>query len=155
MQPRAVAREQQRGRAPDARPGAGDHHDLARETACHAGGSYTVCHRGGPGNRIPMAGIWRLLLATPEAVPAARHALREMTELDGSARQVVELLVSELVTNAVRHGASDPHESILVRAHRTDGAVRVEVCDEGDGFDQRGEAPEEMQPGGRGLLLVD
>jgi anti-sigma regulatory factor (Ser/Thr protein kinase) len=102
-----------------------------------------------------MAGVWRLLLATPEAVPAARHAFREMDELDTPTRQVVELLVSELVTNAVRHGASDPHESILVRAHRTDGAVRVEVCDEGDGFDQRGEAPEEMQPGGRGLLLVD
>jgi anti-sigma regulatory factor (Ser/Thr protein kinase) len=102
-----------------------------------------------------MAGIWRLLLATPEAVPAARHALREMAELDVPTRQVLELLVSELVTNAVRHGASDPHESILMRARRTDGAVRVEVCDEGQGFDERGEAPPTMKPGGRGLLLVD
>jgi serine/threonine-protein kinase RsbW len=102
-----------------------------------------------------MAGVWRLLLATPEAVPAARHAFRDMDELDTPTRQVVELLVSELVTNAVRHGASDPHESILVRAHRTDGAVRVEVCDEGGGFAHRGEAPPSMQPGGRGLLLVD
>src|SRR3954468_13822549 len=102
-----------------------------------------------------MAGIWRLLLATPEAVPAARQAVREMDELDMSTRQVVELLVSELVTNAVRHGASDPHESILVRANRTNGAVRVEVCDEGQGFNHRGEAPAAMEPGGRGLLLVD
>src|SRR4051795_10518989 len=102
-----------------------------------------------------MAGIWRLLLATPEAVPAARHAFREMDELDMSTRQVVELLVSELVTNAVRHGASDPHESILVRANRTDGAVRVEVCDEGHGFEERGERPPASKPGGRGLLLVD
>ena len=101
-----------------------------------------------------MAGIWRLLLATPEAVPAARHAVREMDELDVPTRQVIELLVSELVTNAVRHGASDPHESILVRANRTNGAVRVEVCDEGEGFDHRGEPPPETQPGGRGLLLV-
>jgi len=101
-----------------------------------------------------MAGIWRLLLATPDAVPAARHAVKEMDEIDVPTRQVVELLVSELVTNAVRHGASDPHESILVRATRTDGAVRVEVCDEGPGFHQRGEAPAEFEPGGRGLLLV-
>jgi anti-sigma regulatory factor (Ser/Thr protein kinase) len=96
-----------------------------------------------------------LLLATPEAVPAARHALREMLELDKPTRQVVELLVSELVTNAVRHGASDPHESILMRAHRTDGSVRVEVCDEGSGFPQRGEHPDDLEPGGRGLMLVD
>jgi anti-sigma regulatory factor (Ser/Thr protein kinase) len=102
-----------------------------------------------------MAGVWRLLLATPEAVPAARHALKEIDEMDVPTRQIVELLVSELVTNAVRHGASDPHESILVRAHRTDGAVRVEVCDEGHGFHERGEAPPELQPSGRGLLLVD
>jgi serine/threonine-protein kinase RsbW len=102
-----------------------------------------------------MAGVWRLLLATPEAVPAARHALREMVEVDTSTRQVLELLVSELVTNAVRHGASDPHESILMRAHRTDGAVRVEVCDEGSGFPERGEQPSDMQAGGRGLMLVD
>jgi serine/threonine-protein kinase RsbW len=101
-----------------------------------------------------MAGVWRLLLATPDAVPAARHAFREMDELDTPTREVVELLVSELVTNAVRHGASDPHESILVRAKRTDGAVRVEVCDEGAGFAHRGEAPEDMHPGGRGLMLV-
>jgi anti-sigma regulatory factor (Ser/Thr protein kinase) len=102
-----------------------------------------------------MAGIWRLLLATPEAVPAARHAFKEMKELDTPMRQVIELLVSELVTNAVRHGASDPHEAILVRAHRTNGAVRVEVCDEGGGFHQRGEAPPALQPGGRGLMLVE
>jgi anti-sigma regulatory factor (Ser/Thr protein kinase) len=102
-----------------------------------------------------MAGIWRLLLATPEAVPAARHAFREMKELDMPTRQVIELLVSELVTNAVRHGAGDPHESILVRAQRTGGSVRVEVCDEGGGFHQRGEAPPALQPGGRGLMLVD
>jgi anti-sigma regulatory factor (Ser/Thr protein kinase) len=102
-----------------------------------------------------MAGVWRLLLATPEAVPAARHALAEITGLDTPTRQVAELLVSELVTNAVRHGASDRHESILVRARRTDGSVRVEVCDEGEGFEGAVKSPGDSEPGGRGLLLVD
>jgi anti-sigma regulatory factor (Ser/Thr protein kinase) len=102
-----------------------------------------------------MAGIWRLLLATPEAVPAARHALGELTEIDPPTRDVVELLTSELVTNAVRHGASDPHESILVRAERVDSSVRVEVCDEGDGFHQGAEPGDLLEPGGNGLLLVD
>ena len=102
-----------------------------------------------------MAGIWRLLLATPEAVPAARHAVSQMAELDGPTRQVVELLVSELVTNAVRHGASDPHESILVRAGRIDGCVRVEVCDEGAGFEPRPDPRDALEPGGNGLLLVE
>lgn len=78
-----------------------------------------------------------------------------MTELDTPTRQVAELLVSELVTNAVRHGASDPHESILVRALRKNGAVRVEVCDEGDGFAGQVKSPGDFEAGGRGLMLVD
>ena len=102
-----------------------------------------------------MGGIWRLLLATPEAVPAARHALRELTELDGPTRRVVELLTSELVSNAVRHGARDPHESVLVFARRDGEVVRVEVCDEGGGFEPNGHAGDMLEPGGNGLLLVD
>lgn len=102
-----------------------------------------------------MAGVWRLLLATPEAVPAARHAVSEMPEIDGPTRDVLELLVSELVTNAVRHGASDPHESILVRAGHTDGSVRVEVCDEGAGFEPGPDPRGALEPGGNGLLLVE
>jgi anti-sigma regulatory factor (Ser/Thr protein kinase) len=102
-----------------------------------------------------MAGIWRLLLATPEAVPAARHALGELTEIDSPTRNVLELLTSELVTNAVRHGASDPHESILVRAEQVDSSVRVEVCDEGRGFSPHAEPGELLEPGGNGLLLVE
>lgn len=102
-----------------------------------------------------MAGIWRLFLATPEAVPAARHALAELDGVDTPTRNVLELLTSELVTNAIRHGARDPHESILLRALRTDGSIRVEVCDEGDGFDAGPEQGDLLEPGGHGLLLVE
>jgi anti-sigma regulatory factor (Ser/Thr protein kinase) len=105
-----------------------------------------------------MAGtIWRLFLATPEAVPAARRALDELDDVDESTRSVVELLTSELVTNAVRHGATDPHESILLSARSVDDdGVRVEVCDEGlTAFDADPEGTALMEPGGNGLVLVD
>ncbi|MEA2449719.1 MAG: serine/threonine-protein kinase RsbW [Thermoleophilaceae bacterium] len=101
-----------------------------------------------------MAGIWRLLLATPEAVPAARHALAELDEVDTTTKDVVELLVSELVTNAVRHGASNRYESILLHATCGTGAVRVEVCDEGPGFKPGPDPRGVLEPGGNGLLLV-
>jgi anti-sigma regulatory factor (Ser/Thr protein kinase) len=103
-----------------------------------------------------MAGIWRLFLATPEAVPAARKALGDLDDVDDALLGVVELLTSELVTNAVRHGATDPHESILLSAHRLDGTVRVEVCDEGlSAFDANPEGTALMEPGGNGLVLVE
>jgi anti-sigma regulatory factor (Ser/Thr protein kinase) len=103
-----------------------------------------------------MAGIWRLFLATPEAVPAARRALDGLIGVDASVRRVAELLTSELVTNAVKHGASDPHESILLSAHKMDGTVRVEVCDEGlTDFDAERGGNDLMEPGGNGLVLVD
>jgi anti-sigma regulatory factor (Ser/Thr protein kinase) len=102
-----------------------------------------------------MAGIWRLLLATPEAVPQARHALTELQEVDDETRDVVELLTSELVTNAVRHGASDSKESILLTALCGEETVRVEVCDEGPGFEPAPDPRGMLEPGGNGLLLVD
>jgi anti-sigma regulatory factor (Ser/Thr protein kinase) len=102
-----------------------------------------------------MAGIWRLFLATPEAVPAARKALDGLN-VGTAQRRVLELLTSELVTNAVRHGASDPNESILLSAQQLDGAVRVEVCDEGlTSFDAGANGTDLMEPGGNGLLLVE
>jgi anti-sigma regulatory factor (Ser/Thr protein kinase) len=104
-----------------------------------------------------MPGIWRLFLATPDAVPAARHALGELDEsVDGGTRHVVELLTSELITNAVRHGASDDKESILLRARLNGDAVRVEVCDEGTaGFEGQAEPSDLLEPGGNGFVLVD
>jgi anti-sigma regulatory factor (Ser/Thr protein kinase) len=103
-----------------------------------------------------MAGLWRLFLATPEAVPAARMALRDFGYKDASVGQVVELLTSELVTNAIRHGSSDPNESILLRAEHVDSTVRVEVCDEGlTPFEGDANGTALMEPGGNGLLLVD
>jgi anti-sigma regulatory factor (Ser/Thr protein kinase) len=67
----------------------------------------------------------------------------------------VRLLVSELVTNSVRHsqtGASDPIElRLAVFADR----LRVEVSDHGSGFQRRVRTPERGSGSGWGLYLVD
>lgn len=62
----------------------------------------------------------------------------------------VELLVSELVTNAVVHASSRPRVTLLVQADR----VRVEVTDDDPALPARRE-PDADRPGGRGLLLLD
>jgi anti-sigma regulatory factor (Ser/Thr protein kinase) len=58
----------------------------------------------------------------------------------------IKLVVSELVTNAVEHGAGD----IRLVVHAMADHVRVEVSDEGRGFIAPGHAPCE-----RGLSVVD
>jgi anti-sigma regulatory factor (Ser/Thr protein kinase) len=60
------------------------------------------------------------------------------------------LLVSELVTNAVRHGAAPISVHFISVC---DGTVRVEVHDAGDGIPVP-TTPEAVDVGGRGLLIV-
>ena len=67
--------------------------------------------------------------------------------------QVIVLLVSELVSNSVRHAAAD---SIGIRFEVNPQNVRVEVADPGPGFNPNGAPPTSGQPaGGWGLRLVD
>jgi anti-sigma regulatory factor (Ser/Thr protein kinase) len=72
-------------------------------------------------------------------------------EFDGGDVDTLRLLVSEVVTNAVRHGGS----SRPVVLHATWNAeVRIEVRDEGDGFTPAARDGALDDPGGFGLLLV-
>jgi anti-sigma regulatory factor (Ser/Thr protein kinase) len=64
----------------------------------------------------------------------------------------LRLLVSELVTNAVVHGAPGEAEPIDLEV-TTDGPVRVDVVDRGAGF---APGPRRSDPlGGWGLVLVE
>ncbi|MEU0149392.1 ATP-binding protein [Streptomyces sp. NPDC006288] len=102
--------------------------------------------------------------AAPGSVRGARHAVRDALHqwgYDGSVGDVAVLLVSELVTNSLRH-ASGPIGVRLVRPHprgtrpgaRDDGqALLVEVSDPvPDPPTERDAGPEDE--GGRGLQLV-
>lgn len=65
-----------------------------------------------------------------------------------------ELIVSELVTNAVRH-AREPHGRLIgTRFERLGDGVRIEVHDANDRKPERHEVPAEAESG-RGLVLVD
>ena len=88
---------------------------------------------------------------TPESVPEARHFARELAR--GSAADVVdaiELMVSELVTNCIRHTDSGFDLTIALSPEQ----IRVEVTDRGLGAPGM-RSPRPSDPTGRGLRIVD
>jgi serine phosphatase RsbU (regulator of sigma subunit)/anti-sigma regulatory factor (Ser/Thr protein kinase) len=93
---------------------------------------------------------------TPESAGAAREALAPLGErLDDSQLETVRLLVTELITNSVKHG--DPgDEPVKVTVTLTHDAVRVEVNDHGEGFEPPPPPEQALEaPSGWGLYLVD
>jgi anti-sigma regulatory factor (Ser/Thr protein kinase) len=88
----------------------------------------------------------------------ARRAVRETLGGAVSDRTLedVELLVSELATNSVRHGGCGEREELAMEADVQEGRVLVRVYDQGGGFEAavpKNSEPE--QPGGYGLVLLD
>jgi serine/threonine-protein kinase RsbW len=92
-------------------------------------------------------------------VEAASAARRAVLAGDGAVpafiRDDVLLLVTELVTNAVRHGAVGPDRSLRVELKRRPRQVRVEVADPGPGFTAVPTRLKGKESNGWGLLLVD
>jgi anti-sigma regulatory factor (Ser/Thr protein kinase) len=81
----------------------------------------------------------------------ARTALRAFNGSLGERRDDVQLLVTELVTNAVVHAGADSDTSIGVRVEAAPDAIRAEVSHPGPRFEAR-PRPEEQK---FGLHLVD
>jgi len=95
------------------------------------------------------------LPVTPEAAAEARHALDNIGDaVPDSKMRDVRLLVSELVTNAVRHANLAPGDVIMLVFEIADHAFRVEVHDPGRGFIPTAPAPDPTRPSGWGLYLV-
>ena len=95
------------------------------------------------------------LAVTPEAAAEARHALDDIGDaVPVSTLRDVKLLVSELVTNAVRHAGLARGDVIVLVLELADHALRVEVHDPGGGFVPRAPAPDPARPSGWGLYLV-
>jgi anti-sigma regulatory factor (Ser/Thr protein kinase) len=96
------------------------------------------------------------LAGGPYAVTAARLALADLdSHLDASAAFDVRLLVSELVTNSVQHASVAAEESIVLNVAISDETVRVEVRDEGPGFEPPTQPPPNDADAGWGLFLVE
>ena len=88
---------------------------------------------------------------------APRIARREVEKLaadiDPGVLRDALLLVSELVTNSIKHsGSKDP---ITVRAWPRRSGLKVEVGDGGSGFDAGPRTADQRAEGGRGLLIVE
>jgi anti-sigma regulatory factor (Ser/Thr protein kinase) len=88
----------------------------------------------------------------------ARRAIAERQLVDAEREPALLLLVSELVTNSVRHAGLGEEERIRLRARSDDTCAYVEVCDRG----RSGRVPGRrrprlgtLEPGGLGLVLVD
>ena len=93
----------------------------------------------------------------PTAASAARHALTALEpDLGPDLLDDVRLLVSELVTNSVRHaGDAGISGSVTLDVKTTGDTVRVEVTDRGGGFDPKPREPGQSKASGWGLYLVD
>ena len=90
---------------------------------------------------------------------AASEARRSLAAVKGSLSpetfEDVRLLVTELVTNSVRHADLDQGDDIRLRVVSNGRVVRVEVVDKGRGFKPRGRNAPLTQASGWGLYLVD
>jgi anti-sigma regulatory factor (Ser/Thr protein kinase) len=72
----------------------------------------------------------------PGSIPRARRELQRLEgEVDDLTLRNTRLLVSELVTNAVRHVPAGDADSIELSVAREDASLRVEVRDGGPGFE--------------------
>jgi anti-sigma regulatory factor (Ser/Thr protein kinase) len=90
-----------------------------------------------------------------EAPGRARTALRGLNGSLAGLRQSVSLLVSELVTNAVKHAGADPKRTVHVRLDSSPKRVHVDVIDHGPGFEPRSGPRIDPLQDGFGLALVD
>ena len=101
----------------------------------------------------------RIALELAPDVDAAAHAREALEQLDGHLEeQVLEdmrLLVTELVTNSVRHSDAAPGDPVRLEVSVHDDRVRVLVEDGGSGFRPRARTPDSPDDGGWGLHLVE
>jgi anti-sigma regulatory factor (Ser/Thr protein kinase) len=92
----------------------------------------------------------------PQAAAEGRHALDRLDgSIDDRKLDELRLLITELLTNSVRHGSQD-NGWISLDVEIFANAVRAAVTDAGPGFEPAREPqPHGDRPGGWGLYLVD
>jgi anti-sigma regulatory factor (Ser/Thr protein kinase) len=87
----------------------------------------------------------------PASVPAARRfATSALRGVSADTLEAIELMVSELATNCIRHTDSGFELTIT----RTAGDIRIEATD-GAGGRPEMRSPKPTDPSGRGLKIID
>jgi anti-sigma regulatory factor (Ser/Thr protein kinase) len=108
---------------------------------------------------------WRadVVLARTFELPGGREAPRAVRSrfgellgqhLNEDDLMDVLVLISELITNAVRHGHADERQKIVVHVAIAPQVLRVEVCDAGPGFEPPAVPRPHPEGGGNGLVLL-
>ncbi|GHC68764.1 ATP-binding protein [Streptomyces cinnamoneus] len=105
----------------------------------------------------PPSYVWWRFTRHPRNVALSRRLLREQARaweaVDDELVETAVLLLSELMTNACKHARMSPGREIHALCIVTDGTLRIEVSDAGDGIPRRCRASAEDEAG-RGLRLV-
>jgi anti-sigma regulatory factor (Ser/Thr protein kinase) len=87
----------------------------------------------------------------PQSVPAARRfATSALSGASQETLEAVELMVSELATNCIRHTNS----GFVLTVIRNGQDIRVEATDHAGGTPTM-RSPEPTEPSGRGLKIID
>lgn len=102
----------------------------------------------------PTIQLERRLAPTPFAPGDARRCLRELRGIEEPTLEAARLLVSELVTNAIRHGGLTEQDEIHLLIRADQGCVRIEVGQPTGTFEGDG-GPAHDGTSGWGLFLVD
>ena len=93
------------------------------------------------------------LPSTASAPARARGALDQLVgRISVERMRDARLLVSELVTNAVRHADG---QGVRLIAAITAGTLRIEVHDPGNGFELKPPPQDPLRASGWGLVLVE
>lgn len=93
--------------------------------------------------------------ADQQAASTARRFIRErLGWLEPQVREDFELLVTELVTNSLRHSQMSESDLIDVAISIDDELIRAEICDPGGGFEAEPVMPSRSAESGRGLWIV-
>lgn len=92
------------------------------------------------------------LPAVSDSIPLARREVDRLAgEVDEEQLEVLRLLLSEMVSNSIRH--AEGSRSVEVRVWLGPRSIRLEVEDRGPGFRPPRAAP--SASGGWGLVIVD
>ena len=92
--------------------------------------------------------------STPRAPAIARRVVEELSgELDPGVLRDAQLLISEVVTNSIKHSGSDEPIRLRIWPRRT--GLKIEVADGGFGFEAEAPVSRPESESGRGLLILD
>lgn len=130
----------------------------------------SLWHRGGPpeaavernpdksmqSGKEERSALFLELPAEKDSVGIARHALSSVSDgLPSSVFEDLKLLVSELITNSIRHTGLAAGDRIELKVTKSPQTIRAEVADRGPGFKQEPYRPYSERESGWGLFLVE